>query len=90
MTAAERVAEYLGLASGLVLVWPALRLNKNLRKAKTQRDQAQLDTSSRIRRVRVALAEAYESPEWNWLEQVLTLTGVAVMIAPSAVRLFWN
>lgn len=89
MTPSERFAEYLGLASGLALVWPALRLNKNLRKARDQKKKAQLDTSSRIRRARLALAEAYESPEWNPLEQILTLLGVALMIAASAVRLFW-
>jgi hypothetical protein len=84
---AERTAEILALASGLALVWPALRLNQNLRKAKKQKDRARLDRSGRIRRMRLALAEAYESPEWNALEQWLTIAGVALMIASSAIRL---
>jgi hypothetical protein len=86
----ERTAELLALASGVALVWPALRLNKNLRKAKIQRDRALADRSSRIRRLRVKLANAYESPEWNALEQWLTIAGVVLMILASGVRLLFT
>jgi hypothetical protein len=89
VTESERVAEYLSLASGLALVWPALRLNNGLHKAKQQKDKAQEERSSRIRRMRRGLAAAYESPEWNLPEQILTYLGVALMIAASAIRLFW-
>lgn len=89
MTPPERVAEVLSLASGLALVWPALRLNHSLRKAHQQRVEAQSGRSSRVRRVRLALARAYESPEWNAPEQWLTIAGVVLLILASAVRLFF-
>jgi hypothetical protein len=84
----ERTAEVLSLASGLALVWPALRLNQNLRRAQIQKQRAQTGRSSRIRGLRLALAAAYESPEWNAPEQVLTIAGVALMIAAPLIRLF--
>lgn len=86
---AERTAEILSLASGLALVWPALRLNQSLRTAHRQRVAARSDRSTRIRRLRLALATAYESPEWNAPEQWLTIAGVVLMILASAIRLFF-
>jgi hypothetical protein len=90
VTRPERVAEILALASGLALVWPALRLNQSLRKAHQQRVRAQSDRSTRIRRLRLNLAAAYESPEWNAPEQWLTIAGVVLMILASAIRLFFG
>jgi hypothetical protein len=90
VTCAERTAEILSLASGLALVWPALRLNQSLRKAQGQKDRAQEDRSSRIRRMRFALARAYESPEWNAPEQWLTIAGVVLMILSSGIRLYFG
>jgi hypothetical protein len=90
VTPAERTAEILALASGLALVWPALRLNQNLRKAQRQKQRAWADRSGPIRRMRIALAEAYESPQWNALEQWLTIAGVVLMIAASVVRLYFG
>jgi hypothetical protein len=87
VTLAERIAETCSLLSGLALVWPALRLNQNLRKAHAQRKKAQSGRSGRIRSIRLALAAAYESPEWNAPEQVLTVAGVVLMIAASLIRL---
>jgi len=62
-------------------------LNQSLRRAKKVKDRAASDRSTRIRRIRLMLAVAYESPEWNALEQWLTIGGVVLMIAASVIRL---
>ena len=88
----EFVAESLGLASGLALVWPALRLNRNLRKARSQEQKAATGRSRAVNELRRGIARAYTDPNWSLLDELLTIAGVGLLILSSAIRLavLWN
>jgi hypothetical protein len=83
----EFTAEFFALSSGLALVWPALRLNRNLRKAKTQERRAASGRSKWVKQLRREVAAAYTDPHWNLLEESLTIAGVVFMILSSAIKL---
>lgn len=83
----EFMAELCALSSGLALVWPALRLNRNLRKAKTQERMAASGRSKWVNKLRRHVAAAYTDPHWNLLEELLTVAGVALLILSSAIKL---
>jgi hypothetical protein len=83
----EFTAELFALSSGLALVWPALRLNRNLRKAKTQERRATSGRSKWVNKLRRNVAEAYTDPHWNLLEELLTIAGVVLLILSSAIKL---
>jgi hypothetical protein len=83
----EFTAELFALSSGLALVWPALRLNRNLRKAQIQEGRAASGRSKWVNKLRRNVARAYTDPHWNFLEELLTITGVALLILSSAIKL---
>ena len=66
------VAESLSLASGLALVWPALRLNRNLRRARVQEQKAASGRSRLVNELRRGIARAYANPDWSLLDASLT------------------
>ena len=88
----EFVAESLSLTSGLALVWPALRLNRTLRKARAQELKAATGRSRLVNELRRGIARAYANPDWSLLDAVLTIAGVGLLILSSAIRLaiLWN
>jgi hypothetical protein len=83
----EFTAELFALSSGLALVWPALRLNRNLRKADVQERRAASGRSKWVNKLRRHVAGAYTDPHWNLLEELLTIAGVALLILSSAIKL---
>ena len=83
----ELVAEIASLASGLSLAWPAVRLNKYLRIAHEQSAKADTSRSANVRGLRRAMASAYSSPQWNRIDGGLTLTGVALCVMASAIKI---
>ena len=83
----EFTAELCALSSGLALVWPALRLNRNLRKAQIQERRAALGRSKWVNKLRRHVAGAYTDPHWNFLEELLTIAGVVLLILSSAIKL---
>jgi hypothetical protein len=83
----EFTAELFALSSGLALVWPALRLNRNLRKAQIQEGRAASGRSKWVNKLRRHVARAYTDPHWNFLEESLTIAGVVLLILSSAIKL---
>jgi hypothetical protein len=83
----EFTAELFALSSGLALVWPALRLNRNLRKAQIQEGRAASGRSKWVNKLRRNVARAYTDSHWNLLEESLTIAGVVLLILSSAIKL---
>jgi hypothetical protein len=88
----ELAAEFVSLASGLSLAWPALRLNKYLRIAHDQSVKAEAARSRNVRSLRQSLAAAYASPRWNRTDSMLTLLGVGLCIVASGIKIltYWQ
>ena len=87
----ELTAEFISLSAGLALAWPAVRLNQYLRRAHIHRERIDGGTggSKYIKQLREGLVDAYTSLTWNPLDHFLTLTGVALIILSSCIRI-WN
>lgn len=83
----DLVAELFSLVSGAVLAWPALRLNHYLRHAHDQELKADNTSSLHLHKLRKLLADAYTSPKWSAVDHTLTVIGVVLLIASSAIRL---
>lgn len=82
------LAECLGLAAGLSLAWPAVRLNSRLRTSISLRSRAEARRSSRVRDLFRAAARAAQSNEWSATDHILTLAGVALLIASSGIKVY--
>jgi len=81
-------AELCSFVSGAVLAWPALRLNHYLRHAHDQERKAEGESSVHLHRLRKLFAEAYTSPRWSAIDHTLTVIGVVLLIASSAIHVW--
>ena len=87
MITSEFVAESLALLSGLELVRPALRLNRNLRKAADQQQRVATGRSRWVNEFRRGIAHAYTNPHWSLIDEALTIAGVVLLILSSSIKL---
>ena len=83
----EFVAEGLALLSGIALVWPALRLNRKLRKAEAQQKRALSGRSKWVNEFRRGIVRAYTDPQWSFFDEALTIAGVLLLTLSSAIKL---
>jgi len=84
----DLVAELCSLVSGAVLAWPALRLNHYLRHAHDQELKAADTSSVHLHKLRRLLADAYSSPKWSAVDHTLTVIGLVLLIASSAIHVW--
>ncbi len=90
MDVANVVAELLGVASGLLLVMPAIALNKHLREVKDAQGRIASRSGELTRAIAARTAPTFEDariPSWSERDQKLLVGGILAFVLSSVIKL---